>query len=254
MASVAAPVPDESGEPEVPFPLCEPLQVSSLRAPAAALIEILGPQLTPERRRRVAAVVHSRSYAVATVLEHLHDEGNIAAVMRSAEATGFPRMHLIPPPAGAPERANQRPPSRVTQGAEKWLDPTEWPDTDICLSALRRGGYTIWATSLALTSARLADVPLPPRLALVFGAEHAGVSDAAVAAADLTVRLPIYGFSQSYNVSVAAALVLHDLRRRRPGGLTRAQRRTLTASYYVRSLRNADGVVARALTSPPARP
>ena len=235
-----------------PFPFADPLPVGSLEAPAADIVGALAPQLTPARRRRIARTVHYRSGNVALVLEHIHDEGNIAAVMRSAEAFGFGRLHLVPAPAGSLAPTGRdgggRAPSRVTQGADKWLEVHVWPDIGRCLTALRAEGYAVWATALGrgrfelAGAARRAGVPLP-RVALVLGGERNGVSTSALAHADINVQLPMRGLAQSFNVSVAAALAMQELSRHSPARYDRAQRRMLTAAYYTRSVPGAESIL-----------
>ena len=239
-----------------PFPFDDPLTVGAIKAASPCVLATLSPQLTPSRRRRIARAIHYRSGGVAVVLEHVHDTGNIAAVMRSAEAFGFARVHLVPAPPdhgttdGRLGGISRRPAARVTQGADKWLEVEEWPDTPTCLAALRDAGYQIWATALGPQSlplataaaAAAAGAPLP-LTALLLGEERAGVSRDAITAADLAVRLPMLGLSQSFNVSVAGALAMQELRRYRPQRYDRAQRRVATAAYYARSVPHAEALL-----------
>ncbi len=235
-----------------PFPFDDPLPVGSQQAPASEIVAALAPQLTPARRHRVARAVHYRSGQVAVVLEHVHDDGNIAAVMRSAEAFGFGRLHLVPAPESPQGRAAGRragrASARVTQGADKWLEVDSWPDIGSCLTALRGEGYAIWVTALGPRRAELsaaagrAGAPLPA-VAIVLGGERDGVSASALALADLSVQLPMRGLAQSFNVSVAAALAMQELSRHRPPRYGRRHRRVLTAAYYARSVPGAEAIL-----------
>ena len=109
---------------------------------AAEVVAAVGPTLTTERRQRIEQVVAAGTLAVAPILEQLADAGNVAAVLRSAEALGYGGVHLVPAAAGARER----PPNRVTQGAEKWLLTRSWESAAACMAGLRAAGYRIAAT------------------------------------------------------------------------------------------------------------
>ena len=229
-----------------PFPLCDPLSVDGAAVPAAQVVATIGPTLTAARRQRVAEVVAARTLAVAPVLEQVADAGNVAAVLRSAEGLGFGGVHLVPAAAGARER----PPNRVTQGAEKWLLTRSWESSAACVAGLRAAGYRIATTMPGGRSIPLAALDLSTPVAIAFGNEHRGVSEFLADTADHRVTVPMHGFSQSFNVSVAAAVVLAHLRDRLPHEAphcqpTAAQRLLLTAHYYLASQPHAAGLLRR---------
>lgn len=105
------------------------------------------------------------------------------------------------------------------RNATEWLSIREFDTTSECISALRETGHQIYVTDLSqqaveLTPEALDDHgrwPLPPKLAIVFGTEAVGCSDEMLQAADLRVYLPLRGFADSLNLSVAAALLMHHL-------------------------------------------
>jgi tRNA (guanosine-2'-O-)-methyltransferase len=219
-----------------PFSLSDPLSVDGRPVGAAAVVAALGPTLTVERRQRINDVVAARTFAVAPILEQVADAGNIAAVLRSAEGLGYGGVHLVPAPAGGRERT----PNRVTQGADKWLLTRTWDSSSACMAGLRAAGYRIAATVPGGRSIALADLDLGTPVAVAFGNEHRGVSELLAAEADELVTVPMHGFSRSFNVSVAAAVVLAHLRDRLPREARRwqptaAQRLLLTAHYYLAS-------------------
>ena len=108
-----------------------------------AIIDRLGPYLSDRRKARIEQVVAGRTDTVATVVEGLTNLGNISAVMRSAEALGFHRFHIV-------EAAGRfKTSARTTQGADKWLDITRWQDADACVAGLRGAGYSIVVTHLS---------------------------------------------------------------------------------------------------------
>ena len=225
---------DLTGAP--PFPLRDPLPIGGGAVSAEQVLEVIGPTITPARRELIERVVAARTCAVVPVLEGLRDAGNVAAVLRSAEGLGFAAVHVVPY-AG---EADERPPNRVTQGAEKWLLIRHWEDSAACVAGLRAAGYRIATTVPGGRSIPLADLDLSTPLAVVFGNEHRGVSELLAAQADELVSVPMHGFSRSLNVSVAAAVVLAHLRDRLPREAphwqpTAAQRLLLTAHYYLAS-------------------
>ena len=233
-----------------PFPHFATVEVDGVALPAAAVWSKLAPHLTRARRQRIREVAACRSFAVATVLEHVHDDGNIAAVLRTCEGVGFPVVHVVRQALepGAPART----PNRVTQGADKWLEVAWWNAGDPWIERLRADGYRVLVT-------RLGDGPTIDRVdfsrptAVVFGNEHAGVTDATAEAADGWFSIPMAGFTRSFNISVAVAMVLQHARRSRAaargddGELTADQRLILAARYAVRSLPSAGALLRRAL-------
>lgn len=236
-----------------PFPYSATVVVDGMALPAAAVWAALAPHLTPARRQRICDVAARRSFAVAAVLEDIHDDGNVAAVLRTCEAVGFPAVHVIraktPPGAPAP---SPRPPNRVTQGAERWLELAWWDPGDPWIDRLRAAGYRVLATR-AGGGRSIEQVDFTRPAAVVFGNEHTGVTDATAADADGWFSIPMAGFTRSFNVSVAVALVLQHARRSRAaalgadGDLTPEQRLILAARYAVRSLPGAAALLRRAV-------
>lgn len=217
------------------FPYSEPLDCGDGRKLESSLIiEQLAPLITEERKNRIEQVVAARTYSLAVVLEGIYDRGNASAVMRSAEAMGFARIHMI-------ENTEKfKAANRVTQGADKWLDVTRWKSTRAAVAAIKSQGYRLCVTSLE-ASKPLDEIDFSEPTALVLGNEKEGVSQEMLEAADERVRIPMQGFVQSYNISVAGALclyhVLQDRKRRlgRNGDLSAEQQQLLKASYYLRS-------------------
>lgn len=225
--------------------------------PAAAAVEqvlaVIGPTLTPARRERIEQVVAARTCAVAPLLEELSDPGNVAAVLRSAEGLGVAAVHVVPAPAAARERA----PSRVTQGAEKWLLTRHWDSGAAAVAGLRAAGYRVAAAVPGGRSIPVAQLDLSTPVAVAFGNERRGVSDFLAAAADELISIPMHGFCRSFNVSVAAAVVLAQLRERLPREapdwrLGAGERRLLTAHYYLASQPHAAALLRAAGERQPA--
>ena len=211
-----------------------------LPAGPETVCEVLEPMLTEARRRKITEVIAARSNSVLPVLDGLIDPHNIAAILRSAEAFGLSEVHLIRSPQ--PFLASQR----VAQGTQRWVDVVEHASAAVCVAGLRARGYRVYVAAMD------GDVPPEglaalPRVAVVFGNEHAGVSDELRQLADGAYTIPMRGFVQSLNVSVAAALTMFSAMRDRPGDLTGEQRLLLRARFCMASVPQAHEIVAEHL-------
>lgn len=231
----------------------------------AEVIDHLTPFVAEERQARIAQVVAGRTLAVVPVLERVHDLGNVNAVLRSAEGLGYGAAHLVDMQGEAAEWAQQLDSDedaarieggigrarRQSQGADKWLDLHVWPDAAAACDGLRAEGYRIAATHLATDAVSITEVDFTQPTALIFGNERDGISSDLLAHADLNVVLPIDGFIQSYNISVAAALGLYHARQDRiarqglHGDLSQEERTALAARYYLHSVKAATPILAR---------
>lgn len=219
------------------FPFQEPFEIGGRQFSAAEVVGRLAPKIRRERRERIAEVISGRTASVAVVLEDLYDRGNISAVLRTAEALGYLSIHVIR------KGKKFRQADRVTRGAEKWLSVQESRSTTETLSELRRRGFRIVATHFE-DAEPIGAFDFSKPTAIVFGNENAGVSDEALGLADARVVVPMAGFTQSFNISVAAALTLYHIARDRAdrglaGDLADDERRILTAEYYLRSVKRA---------------
>jgi tRNA (guanosine-2'-O-)-methyltransferase len=208
------------------------------------VLAALSPLLGDERIAKLDRVAASRLAGLVVVLENLHDPHNGGAALRSSEAVGVLEVRMV----GTPLRFSER----VTQGCEKWLTLVTDGDIDACKAALAPRGFKLYA---AVPGARVSLEELDPLTpaAFLIGNEHAGLSDRARALADVEFSIPLHGFSQSVNLSVATALTVytHARRRReaigRTGDLEGAALDRLRARYYHRDVRGADAIIARHL-------
>lgn len=218
----------------------DPLLREALPAGVDEVLEALEPMLSDERRARIESVVAARTRAVVPVLDGLIDPHNIAAVLRSAEAFGVHEVHVI-------ERESSFVATRrIAQGTERWIDVVRHATPEACVAALRARGHRVYVAAMdgAVGPSDLREVP---RVAVVFGNEHLGVSDAVRELADGTYTIPMLGFVQSLNVSVAAAITLFAARGDRPGDLEPHEQRRLRARFVVQSVPRADEIVAEHL-------
>jgi tRNA (guanosine-2'-O-)-methyltransferase len=211
---------------------------------ASDVLTHLAPRLTTERWGKIQKVVASRTCDVTPVLENIYDRGNTSAVMRSAEAMGFQNIHIIEPGEKFKEA------NRVTAGADKWLDVVKFRDTSAAVHSLRSRGYRILATHLDSKARPLEEQDLSQPIAIVFGNEKDGIGKDMQDLADQTVILPMRGFVQSYNISVAAAIAFQTISAARfraglIGTLSPEERRILEAHYVLRTLENSFEILRR---------
>jgi len=203
------------------------------------IVAWLQPYLTERRRQRIEQVLDGRTYTVLPVVEGLANTGNVSAVMRSAEALGYQGFGII---KGQVQKYKTS--ERTTQGADKWLDVWTWPTAAEAVPALKAAGYRIVATALEEADPiDTFDFTVPT--ALVFGNEVEGVSRELLAMADARCVIPIVGFTQSFNISVAAAIALYHAQRDRlarqgrHGDLSPEWKAMLRAVFYLRSVQKA---------------
>lgn len=162
----------------------------------------------PERLVRAEAVLGARTRSLIPVLEDLTIPRNASAVIRTAEALGLQELHFA---HGGGALSVQR---SVSKGAHVWLDVEQSPRIETVMEQLGARGYRILAADHDARARPLDEVELGVRNAVVFGSEQRGVSDAVRARADALFFVPVCGFTNYLNVSVAAAVALYALDRR----------------------------------------
>lgn len=168
--------------------------------------------ITSEKIELFEKYASLRTNHITIALENIYQEHNASAVLRSCEAFGIQQLHVI-------EKNNTYKVQRdIARGAGRWVDLINYSNkdnpTDSCVNSLQKKGYKIVATTPHEKSFQLKDLPLDKPLAIFFGTEKKGISTELTSKADYLVGIPMYGFSESFNVSVSVALVLQKLRER----------------------------------------
>ena len=205
-----------------------------------ATIECLKDYLTERRSERIEAVIQERTNTVVTVIEGLSNTGNVNAVMRSAEALGFHQFHIIE------NNAHFKHSERTSSGAEKWLHLHSWPTPEACIRHLHERNYNVVVTHLDDTSIPIEEIDFTKPTALVFGNEQHGVTEGMLCEADQRCIIPMGGFVQSFNISVAAAIGLYHAYKDRltrqgfHGDLSEPELIALRAEYYYKSIKQAE--------------
>lgn len=164
--------------------------------------------LTEERLNKIEHFSQESSDFVLPVMEDIYQYRNAAAIVRSVEACGF--HHVI-----ALEEENVFNPNlKVTKGAETWVQVEKMPSNLNALLEIKKRGYKILAVSPEKNATLLPDYEVKEPIALVFGTELEGVSNEILDFADETLAIPMYGFTKSFNVSVAAAICMYELKQK----------------------------------------
>ena len=169
--------------------------------------------MTPERQKKIEAVLDKRQPTLHVVLENVDDPHNVGAVLRSCDAFGVVDVHLLYPKGKMPRMGEIR--SKSAASAAKWLRFTKWDSPKKLIAFFKKNKVAIVATHMSAKAKDPAKVDLAAPVALVLGNEHEGVSKEMLKAASANVLIPMVGFVQSFNISVAASLLLYEAYRQR---------------------------------------
>jgi tRNA (guanosine-2'-O-)-methyltransferase len=174
----------------------------------AKTYEYLKQFLTDERLRKIEHFAPESSDFVLPVLEDVYQFRNAAAIVRSVEACGFHKVVALQ------EENNFEPNLKVTKGADTWVEVEKLPRNIESFQKIKDKGYKIVVVSLENNAKMLPDYEITEPIALVFGTEMEGVSQEILDFADETLAIPMYGFTRSFNVSVAASLCMYELKQK----------------------------------------
>lgn len=200
-----------------------------------AIVKRLDPYLTAKRKKRIAAVLDARLQSIQLAIEHPADINNALAAVRSSEALGISTVHIIAPESNAVYARS------ITQGAIYWVDVIYYETLAQFLNKINSQKIVLAAGALHATQP-LSRMPIDQPLCIMLGNEQRGLSAAAQAACHLTFKIPMYGVSESLNLSVSAAISLYDTTSRKrallkqDGDLTAQQRSVQQAGYYLNSV------------------
>lgn len=226
----------------------DPFQFGDARVAPERIVSMLAPHMTERRLRRIREVVAERTRSVVPVVEGLVNTGNVSAVMRSAEALGYQDFHVV---KGENERYKHS--QRTAGGAEQWLDLWRWNGPVSWAEHMRDRGYRLVATHLHADTVPIRELDFTEPTALVFGNEEEGVSDAMMDEVDAACVVPLPGFTESFNVSVAAAVALYHAQQDRldrqgqHADLSAAEQTRLVARFCLRSVTEPGQIIERKL-------
>ena len=218
------------------------------------LVKYLREFVTEERWQTINNVLNKRTRHLTVVLEDIYQPHNASAVLRSCDCFGIQDAHII-------ENRNDFDPNQgVTIGADKWISLHHYNEenvnnTELCYDRLRDKGYQIVATTPHENDSTIDEIPVDQKTALVLGAEYTGLSEYALENADAYAKIPMVGFSESFNISVGAALCFYELSKRLRNGdsninweLSDSEKLDLQLEWLKKSVRASDQLVAKFLS------
>lgn len=174
-----------------------------------SLLEYLESYVTENRKNLFQKVLNERTRHFTSVLEDIYQPHNSSAVMRSCDIFGIQDVHVIE------NKYSSKVSRHVAKGSQKWLTFHRYNqkenNTLDCIQYLKSTGYQIIATTPHADSSLLPDFDFTKKSAFVFGKEKEGVSELVKEQADGFLKIPMVGFTESLNISVAAAIVLNDV-------------------------------------------
>lgn len=160
--------------------------------------------MTPKRFKKIESVLKQRQWDLRIILDEVHKGRNLSAILRSADAHGIDTVHCVVPEAGFQYYRG------TALGSHKWVNVERHKAILEPITELKQAGYQIIAAHLDDESLdyRQVDYTLPT--ALVMGKENEGIRDTTAQYIDQTITIPMRGMVESYNVSVACAIILAE--------------------------------------------
>ncbi len=161
--------------------------------------------ITENRRDKFIDILSRRTKHFTVAIEDVFQLHNTSAVMRTCEIFGIQELNVIE------ERYGKAIDKEIAMGAQKWVDVNQYNSTTACIDDLKAKGYRIIATSPHEDSCYLEDFDISQPAALFFGTERLGLSEEVLNRADGFLKIPMFGLTESINVSSSAAIIVHDL-------------------------------------------
>lgn len=209
-------------------------------------IAFLEQHISVHRLQKIQNVLDQRTRHLTVVLENLYHPENGNAVMRSVECFGLQEMQVIQ------EKYDWKYSLKIARGAAKWTEVQTYGQEEggaaACYAQLKARGYQLVATDPQPGSCTAENLDLSQPVALIFGTESTGVAPETLAMADARIHIPMVGFTESFNISVSAGILLAQLRQRLEREvpywqLTEQERLEIYADWLAKSVRHADALL-----------
>ncbi len=209
-----------------------------------ALLNYLEGFISEARKQRFNQVLSFRTRYLTVAVEDVFQLHNTSAVLRSCEVFGIQDLYLIE------KRFGCRLDRKIAMGAQQWVDIHPCANAEACLSVLKEKGYRLVATTPDPSASSLEDFNFDSPAALFFGTEKEGLSQAVLSAADSRLHIPMVGFTESLNISVAASIVLYSLcsRLRQTDvawQLSETETERIRLDWTKKSIKNVQGIIHR---------
>ncbi|MEM9546131.1 MAG: RNA methyltransferase [Bacteroidota bacterium] len=170
--------------------------------------------ITEERAEKLRSLAANRQRDLTLILENIYDPHNLGAVLRTCDSVGIAEIYALYTIESV-DTLEKIAGHKSSSGAKKWVDIHVFDDTKACFAAVRKKYESIYGTHLETDSVGLYELDFTQSIALVFGNEHRGMSDEALALVDGNFIIPQSGVTKSLNISVACAVSLYEAKRQR---------------------------------------
>lgn len=169
------------------------------------LVEYLESYLTENRRTRFNKVLSQRTKHFTVATEDVYQLHNTSAVIRSCDVFGIQEVNIVE------EQNTKRIDREIAMGAQKWVDLNRYHSVKDCITDLKKEGYQIVATTPHTNDCELHDFDVTKKSCFFFGRETEGLSEEVLESADCFLKIPMFGFTESLNISVSAAIILQHV-------------------------------------------
>ncbi|WP_340074466.1 RNA methyltransferase [Leptobacterium sp. I13] len=169
------------------------------------LLTYLEDFITEGRKQKFVDVLSQRTRHFTVAMEDVYQLHNTSAVIRSCDVFGIQDVHIVE------ARYGKRLDKNIAMGAQQWVDVYRYPSTADCIASLKEKDYQIIATTPHTDFCMLDDFDETERSAFFFGTEKEGLSKEIIKTADGFLKIPMVGFTESLNISVCVAVILHTL-------------------------------------------
>ena len=208
------------------------------------LLEHLLSYLTERRKELFKEVCSKRTKHFTVVTEDVYQLHNTSAVMRSCDVFGIQELYVIE------EKLGKKIDREIAMGAQKWVNIHRHHSTDVCIDVLKKEGYQIIATSPHNKATELSEFDITKKSAFFFGKEKDGLSNTVLNNADGFLKIPMYGFTESLNISVSAAIILQSVVTRLKDSnidwkLTENEKKELIFHWTKMTIKSADQIIDR---------
>ena len=208
------------------------------------LLEHLLSYLTERRKELFKEVCSKRTKHFTVVTEDVYQLHNTSAVMRSCDVFGIQELHVIE------EKLGKKIDREIAMGAQKWVNIHRHHSTDVCIDVLKKEGYQIIATSPHNKATELSEFDITKKSAFFFGKEKDGLSNTVLNNADGFLKIPMYGFTESLNISVSAAIILQSVVTRLKDSnidwkLTESEKKELIFHWTKMTIKSVDQIIDR---------
>lgn len=210
------------------------------------LVQHFSQYVSDHKKEFIEKVLSQRTRHVTVALEDIYQSQNASAVVRTCECMGLQDIHIIE------NTSSYQTNTRVLKGSNKWMDLIRYrkkdvDNTEACIQQLKQSGYTIYAADPAEEGVSIHDIDITTRkTAILFGNELHGVSKLALEHCDYKVRIPMFGFTESLNISVSVAICLNTLINKlhhddwEKYSLSKEEKEELTLQWYRKVVRKSD--------------